>query len=127
MDLPRSGITLSEKYLAGYDYINLGAQLAEALKDEDLSSRFLPMKARDALKSILQEGTKDGSLAIENFSILFEPALKINTRAFLKEASSGRSLILKIDRPVDGDWRYYPFPEDHGYYLDFTEINITKC
>lgn len=121
------GLILSEKYLPDFTYVNLGEALAQAIKDEDLSGRFLPMKAWDALKSILKDGTNDGVLAIENFAILFEPALKINLSAFLKEAMTGRQLILKLEHPVAGDWHYYPFPEDHTYYLDLTGINSTTC
>ena len=121
------GLILSEKYLPDFTYVNLGEALAKALKDEDLSGRFLPMKAWDALKSIMAENTIDGTLAIENFAILFEPALKINLSAFLKEAMTGRQLILKLEHPVAGDWHYYPFPEDHAYYLDLTGINTTIC
>ena len=121
------GLVLSEKKLSGYTYVDLGSALAEAIKDEDLSGRFLPMKAWDALKSIMAENTQDGTLAIENFAILFEPALKINLNAFLKEAMTGRQLILKLEHPVAGDWHYYPFPEDQAYSLDFTGINTTTC
>ena len=122
-----SSLVLSEKYIPGYTYVNLGAALAEAIKDEDLQSKFLPMKAWDALKSIMAENTKDGILAIENFAILFEPALKINLSAFLKEAMTGRQLILKLEHPVAGDWHYYPFPNDKQYALDLTGINTTTC
>ena len=121
------GLVLSEKYISGITYVNLGELLAKALKDEDLSGRFLPMKAWDALKSILTNSTKDGTLAIENFAILFEPALKINLSAFLKEAMTGRQLILKLEHPVAGDWHYYPFPNDKQYALDLTGINTTTC
>ena len=121
------GLILSEKYLPDFTYVNLGEALAQAIKDEDLSGRFLPMKAWDALKSILKDGTHSGTIAVSNFNILFEPALKINLNAFLKEAMTGRQLILKLEHPVAGDWHYYPFPEDHTYYLDLTGINSTTC
>ena len=39
------GLILSEKYLPDFTYVNLGEALAQAIKDEDLSGRFLPMKA----------------------------------------------------------------------------------
>ncbi|MBR0533057.1 MAG: hypothetical protein IJK19_00005 [Bacteroidales bacterium] len=123
----QSGLILSENYLPEFTYVNLGELLAKALKDEDLSGRFLPMKAWDALKSIMADNTIDGTLAVSNFNILFEPALKINLNAFLKEAMTGRQLILKLEHPVAGDWHYYPFPEDHTYYLDLTGINSTTC
>lgn len=121
------GLILSEKYLLDFTYVNLGEALAWAIKDEDLSGSFLPMKAWDALKTILREHTQNGTLAIENFNILFEPALKINLSAFLKEAMTGRQLILKIEHPVAGDWHYYPFLEDHTCYLDLAGINSTTC
>ena len=122
-----SGLILSERYLPGYDYVNLGTALSEAIKDEDLQSKFLPMKAWDAVNDILNEHTKDGAVAIDNFAILFEPALKINLAAFLKAATTGRSLVLKLERRVADDWHYYPFPEDHDYYLDLTGINTITC
>ena len=122
-----TGLILSEKYLPDFTYVNLGEALARAIKDKDLNGRFLPMKAWDALKSIMAENTIDGTLAVANLAILFEPALKINPDAFLKEAMTGRQLILKLEHPVAGDWHYYPFPEDHAYYLDLTGINTTIC
>lgn len=121
------GLILSEKYLPDFTYVNLGEALAGAIKDEDLSGRFLPMKAWDALKSILKDGTHSGAFAVSNFNILFEPALKINLNAFLKEAMTGRQLILKLEHPVAGDWHYYPFPKDKQYALDLTGINTTTC
>jgi hypothetical protein len=121
-----SGLILSEKYLPGYNYVNLGQKLAEAIKEEDLGGRFLPMKAWDALKSILAEETKDGVIAIENFNILFEPALRINVRTFILDAIRGRNLILKLEHPIAQDYTYYPFPEDQSYYLDFTEIPLVR-
>ncbi len=122
-----AGLVLSEKYISGITYVNLGELLAKALKDEDLNGKFLPLKAWDALKSIMAENTIDGTLAIENFNILFEPALKINLSAFLKEAMAGRNLILKLERKVAGDFCYYPFPEDQSYYLDLTGVDCTTC
>ena len=125
--MARSGLTLSEKYLPGHEYVNLGAALADFLKDEDLTSRYLPMKAWDGLKGIMNEGTVDGVLALENISILFEPSLKINISSFLKEAMAGRGVILKLEHKVSEDYRYYPFPGDHSYYLDLTGIDTTTC
>lgn len=126
-DFQQHYLILSEKYLPDFTYVNMGEALAQAIKDEDLSSRFLPVKAWDALKSILTNSTKDGTLAIENFAILFEPALKINLSTFLKEAMTGRQLILKLEHPVAGDRHYYPFPNDKQYALDLTGINTTTC
>ena len=122
-----SGLVLSQSFLEGYDYVDVGRSLSEALKDEDLNSRFLPLKAWDTLKSILKDGTKDGILAINNIAILFEPTLRINPSTFLKEAMTGRQLILKLEHPVAVNYRYYPFPEASEYYLDLAGINTTTC
>jgi hypothetical protein len=128
MDIFKTPIILSEKYLEGYSYLNLGKEFSQHISNEDLnSSRFLPVIAWDILKHLLNENTNDGAIAITNFNILFEPALKINLNAFLKEAMTGRQLILKLEHPVAGDWHYYPFLEDHAYYLDLTGINTTIC
>ncbi|MBO6220788.1 MAG: hypothetical protein J6N46_02535 [Bacteroidales bacterium] len=123
--MTNSGLTLSEKYLPEYKYVNLGATLAAFLKDEDLSSRFLPMKAWDYLKFIMNKGTVNGALALENLTILFEPALRISMSAFLKEAMTGRGVILKIEHKVSEDYRYYPFPDDKSFFLDLTGIDTT--
>ncbi len=122
-----SGLILSQRFLEGHDYVDIGRSLSEALKDEDLTSRYLPLKAWDTLKSILNYGTKDGILAINNIAILFEPTLRINPSTFLKEAMTGRQLILKLEHPVAGNYRYYPFPEASEYYLDLAGINTTTC
>ena len=123
----RPGLTLSEKYLPGYKYVNLGTSLAESLKDEDLTSRFLPMKAWDCLKSIMNEGTENDTLALENLAIIFEPALKINVSTFLKEAMNGRRVILKLEHRVSEDYHYYPFPNDKSFFLDLSGIDTTTC
>lgn len=122
-----SGLILSQSFLGGYDYVDVGQSLSEALKEEDLTSRFLPLKAWDALKSLLNDGTKNGILAINNIAILFEPTLRINPSTFLKEAMTGRQLIIKLEYPVAGNYRYYPFPEASEYYLDLIGINTTIC
>lgn len=54
------GLILSQKHLDGYSYINLGRSLAEELKDEDLSSIYMPIKAWDDIKAILNEWTRNG-------------------------------------------------------------------
>ena len=81
------------------------------------------MKTWDILKRILNEKTVDKTIALENITILFEPSLKINISAFLREATNNRMVILKLDHELSNN-RYYPFMDNHSYFLDFTGIDI---
>ena len=125
------GLILSANELDGYNYVDMGHLLAEFLKDKDLESVSLPMIAYDAVKDILKENVSQSPtginyIAIKNFNILFEPSLKMKVGKIIEESSRDILTILLLNQPVDQKKkRYYPFPDDPGYSLDFNDLSVT--
>lgn len=86
------------------------------------------MKAYDTLCQILSDGIMTDAegrkyVAITNYAILFEPALRINVRTIIEKYAKQMLFILKIDHELTDYSTYYPFPEDHTYMVDLTNIN----
>lgn len=110
--------------------MNLGKELAAILQGENPASPAFPIKAYDSLKEILNDNIHTDQqgrqyLALENFAILFEPAIKINLRSLIEDYSKRIRLILRIDHLPESSDAYYPFPEDKSFRLDLTNLNYT--
>ena len=120
-----SGLVLSQRLLSEYAYVNFGRELSLRLSGQEVSEAALPMLAWDTAKTIIRDFTLDGTVAIDNIAILFEPALKINVRAFILDSVIGRKMVIKLNHPIAQDGIYYPFPEDKTYKLDLSGISYT--
>lgn len=128
--LYHQGLVLSKSDLGDYSGVNLGRKLAAALQGENPASPAFPIKVYDSLKDILNDNIHTDQqgrryLALDNFAILFEPALKINLRSLIEDYAKRLLLILRIDHLPDSSDAYYPFPEDKSFKLDLTNINYT--
>ena len=128
--LYHQGLVLSKSDLGDYSCVNLGKELAAILQGENPASAAVPIKAYDSLKEILNENIHTDQqgrryLALENFAILFEPALKINLRSLVEDYAKRILLILRIDHLPESSDAYYPFPEDKFFRLDLTDLNYT--
>lgn len=78
--------------------IDVGFELARLIQN-DLESSHLPMIAEDNLNSILRKSLVyddviGNYVAIENWGILFEPALKLNLVSIFDSHSKSNALIL---------------------------------
>lgn len=125
-----SGLILTRKRQDGYTYLNIGRELSAALQNENTDSPSFSVKAYDTLRQILDQTVKQDHyghnyIALDNLSILFEPALKINLRAIVEDYSRRYIFILNIAHPVEDGMTYYPFPEDKTYKLDLIGISRT--
>lgn len=123
-----SGLILTRKCQDGYSYLNIGRELSTALLSENTASQSFSVKAYDTLRQILDQAVKQDRyghnyIALDNLSILFEPALKINLRAIVEDYSRRYIFILNIAHPVEDGMTYYPFPEDKTYKLDLIGIS----
>ena len=128
--LYHQGLVLSKSALGDYSCVNLGKELAAILQGENPASPAFPIKAYDSLKEILNENIHTEQqgrryLAVDNFAILFEPALKINLRSLVEDYAKRVLLILCIDHLPESSDAYFPFPEDKSFRLDLTGLNYT--
>lgn len=78
--------------------VDVGFELAKSIEG-DLSSPHLPMIAEDYLTAILRRSIKEDPIigdyiALENWGILFEPALKLNLVSIFDSHSKSNTLIL---------------------------------
>lgn len=78
--------------------VDVGFELSKAI-DSDLTSKHLPMIAEDCLNTILRKAIREDNIigeyiAIENWGILFEPALNLNLVSIFDSHSKSNVLIL---------------------------------
>ena len=126
----KTGLFISQSLQGGYTYLNIGRELSVALQGENQENPAFSIRALDLLRQILNSSIRTDAqgrsyLALDNFSILFEPALKINLRAIIESYAKQFLLILRTEGMTDGGATYYPFPEDKSFKLDLTNLNYT--
>lgn len=95
---PRNKLIFAPRLDRHLQSIDIGYELAKKI-GSDLNSTLLPMIAEDCLNAILRQATKEDSvignyIAIENWGILFEPALKLNLNSIFDSHSKTNVLIL---------------------------------
>lgn len=78
--------------------VDVGFELAKSI-ESDLFSPHLPMIAEDCLNAILRRSINEDPIigdyiALENWGILFEPALKLNLVSIFDSHSKSNNLIL---------------------------------
>ena len=130
MDNQHNKLIFTLDYISGCRFCNLGVEVSKRLKSVDIGSSTLPFVVEDLLAEIVEEYTFVHSegwkyLAIENFDILFEPALGINIDAFIKRVNRGLCLIIKTDHPARDD-SYFPFIGDESHRIDLNGISYTQ-
>lgn len=95
---PRNKLIFAPRLDQHLQSIDVGFELAKSIED-DLSSPHLPMIAEDCLNAILRRAIKEDPIisdyiALENWGILFEPALKLNLVSIFDSHSKSNTLIL---------------------------------
>lgn len=95
---PRNKLIFAPSLDQHLQSVDVGFELSKAI-DSDLTSKHLPMIAEDCLNNILLQSIKedkiiDNYIAIENWGILFEPALKLNLVSIFDSHSKSNVLIL---------------------------------
>ncbi len=115
----------------GVNVIDIGKELAYFV-DNLNDFGYLDIRTFDYLKKILDKhkskinSTGNEVLAIHNFGILFEPALKLNPTYMLKDFSKSASLILIWENQIDvSDCLHWP-TQQNKIFLDFTETPLKK-
>lgn len=78
--------------------VDVGFELSKAI-EHDLASKHLSMIAEDCLNTILRNAIREDNIigeyiAIENWGILFEPALNLNLVSIFDSHSKSNVLIL---------------------------------
>ena len=79
---PRNKLIFAPSLDQQLQSVDVGFKLSKAI-ESDLTSKHLPMIAEDCFNAILHRAIKEDPIigdyiALENWGILFEPALKLN-------------------------------------------------
>lgn len=95
---PRNKLIFAPSLDQHLQSIDVGFELAKSI-ESDLSSQHFPMIAEDCLNAILRRSIKEDPIigdyiALENWGILFEPALKFNLVSIFDSHSKSNALIL---------------------------------
>ena len=95
---PRNKLIFAPRLDRHLQSVDIGFELSKCI-ESDLTSPHLPMIAEDYLNTILRRSVKEDPIigdyvALENWGILFEPALKLNLVSIFDSHSKSKSLIL---------------------------------
>ena len=100
----RNNLLFISTEVEGIRYVDVGRLLSGEIENS-LEKKRLSMIAEDALRRILSRGSVTNEhigeyLAIKNFGILFEPALKLDIMSILKTWSRDHVLIVKHEGEI---------------------------
>ena len=100
----RNNLFFISNEVEGIKYVDIGRLLSGEIENS-LEKKRLGMIAEDALRRILSRGSVTNEhigeyLAIKNFGILFEPALKLDIMSILKNWSRDHVLIVKHEGEI---------------------------
>ena len=100
----RNNLLFISTEVEGIRYVDVGRLLSGEIENS-LEKKRLSMIAEDALRRILSRGSVTNEhigeyLAIKNFGILFEPALKLDIMSILKNWSRDHVLIVKHEGEI---------------------------
>lgn len=117
---PRNKVVFVPCASAQLRCIDVGQALAAAIEPH-LASPALPQIAEDALRGILN-GAKQSDqaigpyVALRNWGILFEPALKINIPSLISQYDKNQTLVLvDCGTVVDGNFKLANKSSDYGF------------
>jgi len=128
----RDHLVFIRKPIDGLEMVDVGRQLSEWLRQQNLYSQFLQMEVNDQLDEILSQeyfrADIGDYLVIRNIGILFEPALQINIRALLESHSDRKLIIVLSDGVVDKEKnKYYFLSRSDNFSLDLNGLSYYSC
>lgn len=101
---PRTRLVFVNHKPQAMTFGDFGYDFAKAIEPK-LNSKMLPMEAEQSARNIFKSNTSKSEIignyvAIENWAILMEPALKINLITLLTSISQNTTVILLLDEPI---------------------------
>src|SRR5690606_25360564 len=108
---PRNKIIITQEDIEGFEYLNMGLELAVRLKDTK-PSRHFSLEAKSKIDTLVKNFTVEHplfgrSIAIKNPGILLEPELNFNFPAFLENNTRDSLLILTWNGEIEGKTLYF--------------------
>jgi len=125
----RNRLVFCHEPIDGLTFLNLGKVLATALRNENLRSPMIAYTAEDTLAEILSTLQNDSRIgnyvALYNIGILFEPALELNLKSTLENASTNKTIIIRSDGTIRSDKFYFLQPGD-GMLIDLKGLSFIE-
>ena len=125
----RNRLVFCHEPVEGLIFLNLGKVLATALRSENLRSAMIAYTAEDTLAEILSTPQNDSRIgdyvALYNIGILFEPALELNLKSTLDNASTNKTIIIRSDGVIQSDKFYFLQPGD-GTLIDLKGLSYIE-
>lgn len=124
-EFPRNRIVLSNHGLNGFEYFDVGYELANHLRSSGITDVSYDMiNDFETLigQSVIKSETFGEVLAIQNLGFLMEKKLNFNLRSFLDRMSQTRLVVVKWDGEIDGN-SLYLLTKGSGLKIDLNGLN----
>ena len=119
----RNKIIFCHEPITHLHYVDVGKELSSAIKEQEEPSGY-----SSACKRIFEQTFHDevigAYLAISNWSMLFEPDLKLDLRSIVESFSINKCLILQSNGTIK-DSRYL-LMDDNRFVLNLQGLSFTE-
>lgn len=97
----RNKIVICNSCISDLHYVDIGAELARLLSQNQTSTCDYAALCRQILKTTSFNEQVGFYLALKNIGILFEPSLHLNLRTIVENYSIGQSLFISADGRIE--------------------------
>ena len=119
----RNKIIFCHEPITHLHYVDVGKELSSAIKEQEEPSSY-----SSACKRIFEQTYKDEVvgpyLALSNWSILFEPDLKLDLRSIIESFSINKCLILLSNGSIKE--KRYLLMDDNRFVLNLQGLSFTE-
>ena len=119
----RNKIIFCQEPITHLHYVDVGKELSSAIKEQEEPSSY-----SSACKRIFEQAYKDEVvgpyLALSNWSILFEPDLKLDLRSIIESFSINKCLILLSNGSIKE--KRYLLMDDNRFALNLQGLSFIE-
>ena len=121
--MSRNKIVFCHEPITHLHFVDVGKELSAAIKEQEEPSSF-----SSACKRIFEQTYQDdvlgAYLALSNWSMLFEPDLKLDLRSIIESFSINKSLIMLSDDAIRGS--RYLLMDDERFALNLQGLSFIE-
>ena len=121
--MSRNKIIFCHEPITHLHFVDMGKELSSAIKEQEEPSVY-----SSACKRIFEQTYQDEALgaylALSNWSILFEPALKLDLRSIVESFSINKCLILLSDGSINEN--RYLLMDDERFSLNLQGLSFIE-
>jgi hypothetical protein len=127
-EFPRNRIVISNHALRGFDYINVGyelARLAQKYEFEDSGYRLVTEFENMIRNSVSQLEPFGNVIALENIGFLLDERLNFSLRSFLERNSQNQLIVLNWNGEIENNEMCF-LTRESGIRIDLKRLNYLR-